>query len=137
MVRGILIGVGALLTLGFAAVTVALLYTGIHGTRLEFNGGELYYTRAVSEAEAKKLGDYLVKAKFYDGNPKTVQLTKTGSVFEVRMVVKPGVDRDPHYLKVSQAVCAELSANVFDNAEVKVHLCDDRLNTLRVVTVAG
>lgn len=42
------------------------------GTRLEFHGGDLYYTTGVTADEATRLGEYLVREQYFDGDPKTV-----------------------------------------------------------------
>jgi hypothetical protein len=57
------------------------------GPKLEFDGSELYYTTNVTEADAKKLGDFLVKEEFFKGEKKTVQLDKAGKTYHVRWVV--------------------------------------------------
>jgi hypothetical protein len=106
------------------------------GTKLNFGeNNELYYTTNVKEEEAKKLGDYLVKQEFFakDGNSRTVQLNKSGSTYEFRMVVKEGLDKDQATIDLMKTVGAELSEAVFSGATVDVHLCDDALKTLRVV----
>lgn len=106
------------------------------GTKLNFGeNNELYYTTNVKEEEAKKLGDYLVKEEFFakDGNSRTVQLNKSGSTYEFRMVVKEGLDKDQATIDLMKTVGAELSEAVFSGATVDVHLCDDALKTLRVV----
>lgn len=107
-----------------------------YGTKLSFGeNNELYYTTNVKEEEAKKLGDYLVKEEFFakDGNSRTVQLNKSGSTYEFRMVVKEGLDKDQATVDLMKTVAAELSKGVFNGATVDVHLCDDTLKTLRVV----
>ncbi|MDQ6625030.1 MAG: hypothetical protein M3Y69_02655 [Verrucomicrobiota bacterium] len=104
-----------------------------HGKKLEFNGGELYYTSAVTEAETKKLGEYLVKESFFDGTKKTAQLNKSGSTYEFRVVAKPGVADNPKMIELFKTVAAELSTNVFNGSEVVVHLCDDSLKTVKVI----
>lgn len=102
------------------------------GKKLEYNGGELYYTSSVTKAEAERLGRYLAKG-FFDGNRKTVQLTKTGNTYEFRMVVKKGIETDPEYIEAAKAFAGEMSEEVFNGSPVDIHLCDDRLKTLRVV----
>ena len=42
------------------------------GTKIEFNGGDLFYTENVTETEAKKLGNYLVEQGFYYGKSKSI-----------------------------------------------------------------
>ncbi len=69
--------------------------TGVnHGTLLTFNKGELYYTSSVTEVEARKLGNYLVKEKFFNGRPKIIQLNRSGGTIEVRLVAKKGIEQD-------------------------------------------
>ncbi len=74
-------------------ILTVLLAVGLacssYGTKLDFNGGELYYTDNVTEADAKKLGDYLVKSGFFGGRQVTVQLDKAGATYQFRMVVLP------------------------------------------------
>jgi hypothetical protein len=105
-----------------------------YGTRLTFNKGELYYTAAVTKDEAQKLGDFLVREKFFDGNEKTVQLNKAAGVYEVRMVIKKGFDQDPHNLELFKEFAAQISRDVYGSAPVDIHLCDEYLKTLRVVS---
>ena len=104
-----------------------------HGTLLEFNGGELYYTSNVTLAEANKLGKYCVKEEFFDGNRKTIQLDKEGSTYLFRMVVKKGLENDQEFINIAKVTAAELSQNVFNGKQVDIHLCDENLKTLRVV----
>lgn len=104
-----------------------------YGTKLEYNGGELYYTKNVTETEAKKLGDYLVKEKFFDGQEKSVQLDKEGSTYQFRMVIKKELQNDDSYAENAKSVATELSENVFSKAPTEVHLCDETLKTIRVV----
>ena len=103
------------------------------GTRLEFNGGELYYTSSVTLEEATRLGEYMVESGFYDGNEKTVQLTKTGATYEFRMVIMEGLDEDQEYIFIAGMYALELSRKVFDGSPVDIHLCDVQLETLRVI----
>jgi hypothetical protein len=104
-----------------------------YGEKLEYNGGELYYTKNVTETEAKKLGDYMVKEGFYDGTKKSVQLDKDGSTYQFRMVVLKDKQNDPATAATMKTVANELSQNVFNNAPTEVHICDDQLKTLQVV----
>jgi hypothetical protein len=104
------------------------------GTRLTFNGGELFYTASVSEPEARRLGQFLVTEKFFDGEQKSVQITRVGSRYEFRMVIKTEFEQDQDYLGLCKELAGELSQGVFNGAQVDIHLCDSRLNTIRVIT---
>jgi preprotein translocase subunit SecF len=122
---------------GMLAVAV-MLFIGLacsgHGTKIEYNGGELYYTDNVTEAEAKKLGDYLVKQEFFDGKPKSVQIEKSGSTYQFRMVVVPEKQNDESTLQIFKAFAKQLSTDVFNGAPTELHVCDEQLKTLKVVT---
>jgi hypothetical protein len=104
-----------------------------YGKKLTFNGGELYYTSQATEAEAKKLGEYLVKEKFFDGKKKTVQLNKDGDTYQFRMVVLKDAEKGANVVESFTSVAKEISENVFNGGKVVVHLCDDHLKTLRVI----
>jgi hypothetical protein len=104
-----------------------------YGKKLTFNGGELYYTSQVAETDAKKLGEYLVKEKFFDGTRKTVQLNKNGGTYEFRIVMIKDGEKATNTVETFTSVSKELSENVFDGSKVVVHLCDDHLKTLRVI----
>jgi hypothetical protein len=99
--------------------------------KLTFNGGDLYYSSKVTEADAKKLGNYLVEDKFFDGTQKTVKLNKSGGNYEFRMVLKDA-ENDPGAEKKYSAVSRELSQKAFSGQRVVIHLCDKDFKTLVV-----
>ncbi len=104
-----------------------------YGTKLEYNGGEVYYTDKVTETEAKKLGEYLVKEEFFDGKPKTVQLDKAGAVYQFRMVVQKEKQSDEQTMELMKVFAGQLSSDVFNDAPVEMHVCDESLKTIRVI----
>jgi len=103
-----------------------------YGTKKMFNGTELYYTSAVTEKEVDKLGAWLITEGFADGEEKSVQLNKTGNTYEFRIVVKKGLHQDRETIDYMKELGMYLRS-VFDGANVDVHMCDERLKTLRVV----
>jgi len=103
------------------------------GTKKTFKGFEVYYTSAVTEKEADKLGAWLIANEWADGEEKTAQLTKTGKTYEVKMVVKKGIEQDQEFIDAFKALAIHLKFEVFDGQAVDIHLCDDWLKTLRVV----
>lgn len=105
-----------------------------YGTELKYGNGRLFYTPAVTETDAKKLGDYLNGLRFFDGAEKSAQIDKQGEKYEFRFPVKKEFENDEAFLANSKQTCKELSAQVFGGAPVEVHLCDNKLKTLRVVT---
>ena len=121
----------AIILIGIALLRLASCHD--YGKKLTFNGGDLYYTSQVTEADAQKLGNYLVKEKFFDGTKKTVQLNKNGETYEFRMVMIKDAEKAPNTVETFTAVSKELSENVFNGGKVVVHLCDDHLKTLRAI----
>jgi hypothetical protein len=115
------------------ALTLVLAGCTNYGTKLEFNKGELYYTEKVTEAEAKKLGNFLVEASFFNGDEKSVQLTKEGETYQIRYPVKEGFEKDANYEKTAAFFGAALSKELFDNKPVEIHMTDDGLKTVKVV----
>ena len=106
------------------------------GKQITKNGLQLFYTDNVSEEEAKRLINYLVKSEFVDGEQKTVQLNKSGKTYEFRMVVKKGIEQDQEYIEIGKYFTIELSESVFNNSPVDIHLCDELLNTIRVIPMS-
>ena len=104
------------------------------GKMLEFNGGEIYYTRTVTEADVRRLGDYMVKQRVFDGTRKMIQLNKTGSTYEIRAVVKKGSENSAGFDDFFKTLVKELRDKVFKGSDVVVHLCDDQMKTLRVIS---
>ena len=104
-----------------------------YGTKLEFNGTEVYYTKNVTEEMANKLGKYLVDAEFVDGDEKAVQLDKIDGTYQFRMVTQDGVANNEEWLPTFKAFVVELKEAVFPNDNVELHLCNDGLETLQVV----
>jgi hypothetical protein len=102
------------------------------GDEKTYNGVELYHTKSVTDAEASKLGNYLVTSQFADGKDKTVQLTKSGDVYQFNFVVKNGVEKDTSIVKNTKLFASILSAQVFNGAKVEVHMCDEYMKSLKV-----
>ncbi len=103
-----------------------------YGEKLEFNGTDVYYTDLVTEAEAQKLGEYLVESEFADGGEKSVQLSKRDSTYLFRMVVIDGVTEDSTNDVTFLAMTYTLSFGAFDGAPVELEACDDTFETIRV-----
>jgi hypothetical protein len=104
-----------------------------HGNKLSFNNGELYYTESVQKSDAEKLGSYLQNEGFFNGEKRTVQLNKNGKTWEFRMVVKEGTENDDQYINLFGFFSLQLSKAVFDNQPVDIHLCNNELETLKVI----
>lgn len=101
-----------------------------YGRKLKYDWGELYYTSSVTESEANDLGRYLGQRGF---NTKMAQIDKTGSTYEFRATIKKGLENDQECIQSAKRFGKELSINVFGGNPVDMHLCDEKLKTIRVV----
>ena len=119
----------ALLAILFMAVMGCQNY----GKETSAKGVQIFYTPQVTMAEVEDLKRVLVSSGFADGNPKTVQYTKEGNTYQFRMVTKKGIHLDPKFQQAFQLMTKELSQGLFQGRhKVDVHVCDDRLKTIRV-----
>jgi hypothetical protein len=101
---------------------------------------EVFYTHTVSEADARRLIQFLQQAGIFavkdernvpelqvredrrrDG--KTVQLSRNGKIFIVAFVVKDGAWNDLRIIDFFQDLRQQLSPNVFGGSPVAIHLC--------------
>ncbi|MGW8121062.1 hypothetical protein ACV07N_00270 [Roseivirga echinicomitans] len=115
-----------------AVVTFFIFSSSSYGDKLEFNGTDVYYTDLVTEADAQRLGEYLIESEFADGNGKSVQLTKRDSTYLFRMVVVDGVTEDSTKDISFQALAMLISMQVFNDAPVELEACSNTFETLRV-----
>lgn len=95
-----------------------------------FNGVQLHHSEGITDAEVDSLGNYLVRSKFADGGAKTVQLTKSGSTFQFRFVIRPGYEKDSAFIQNCRIFAGQLSNDVFKRSPVEIQMCDDAMNTL-------
>ena len=106
-----------------------------YGKLIKYGSDELYYTSSVSAAQASILGEYLLEYEFFTNQGVAVQLNKVGGTYEFRMIIKEGLENDQDFIEIAKLMSAELSYDVFDDAQVDIHLCDEYFNTLRVVVL--
>ena len=111
-----------LLTLLFA--TVLITACSSHGKEKDFKGVQLFYTDAITEAEADSLGSFLEFSGFADGTEKTVQITREGDVYQFRMVVVDDYDAEEGYEAMFRIFARDLSENVFRGKKVELHACN-------------
>jgi hypothetical protein len=130
------ISLGGLVLLCVAGLALFVVYGDqmMYGKEIKLNSGsQLFYTSAVTEAEARKLADYLNEDSSNNSNRVSYQLNKNGTVYQVRMVVKDGMSQNELYAAVAAVWGQKISEQVFERAPVEVHLCDTSFKTLRVV----
>ena len=107
------------------------------GKKLMFKKGELYYTKNVNEADAKKLGDYLVSQDFFTDQKRiTVQLDKRTETYLFRLVVLPEYVDKADYIDLWTNMSGVLSRDVFNGSPVEIQFCNDRLESKRTIPAA-
>lgn len=132
--------ISVLIVLGFC-VRFFALFTGPSGhgpgTLLTFNRGQLLYKAPVTEAEARRLGQYLVENNFFDGEQKTTQISKTDNKYVFRMVLKKGIEPGTFLSEILRTFGGQISSAVFNGVPVEMHLCDDMFKTISVLPPAS
>ena len=103
-----------------------------YGKMKTYNGVDLYHKAPVTDAEAERLGIYLIGAKFADSTEKSVQITRVGPVYQFRFVIKEANQNDTALFKYFKVFSAELSNEVFNGAPVDIHICDNHFKTIRI-----
>ncbi|MGN6568817.1 MAG: hypothetical protein ACTHJ0_12725 [Flavipsychrobacter sp.] len=122
----------ALLTLSF--LIFSIIGCTSYGPKKVFGNTDIYYTSSVTTSEVDALGDYFIKTGLdKNGQHKTTKLDKSGNTYEVSVVVKKGLELDQQYMDVLKKYAAYISHDVFNNAPLEIHVCDNHLKTLRVV----
>ena len=107
-----------------------------YGKKLQYKKGELYYTKAVNEAEAKKLGEFLQDKKYFtDDKEVTVQVDKSGDIYAVRYAFVEGLENNQDVVNELKAWNREMSQKVFDGKKVETHMCDKHLETKKVISM--
>lgn len=108
-----------------------------HGSKININPkSEVFYKGDVTEAEAKKLGNFLLKQGYFTTvDSRSVQLLKEGDIYIVKFVVdeeKLKKDRENVLLgfKVWQMWIQD---GVFGGAKTKLVLADNQLKDLQPV----
>lgn len=103
-----------------------------YGTKIDYKAGELYYTEAVTEAEAKKVGDVLQQYDYFnDQNEVSVQLHKVDGTYQLRFVVQPDKIEDASIIEAFTIIGTLVREAALDNAPTVVHLTDDELETIK------
>lgn len=117
-----------------AVVVAGLSSCNNYGTKKVFNDIELYYTDKVTVSEADALGNYMKDEDGKEGkDTKTIQLNKEGDVFQVRMVIKENYLKDKEYFETMKILANALSEEVFKGEKVEIHMCNDKLETQKVI----
>jgi hypothetical protein len=103
------------------------------GGKLDLNNGTLIYTEDVDSKVAHKLGSYLNEQGFFSDEKKSVKLDLKGDTWQFMMVLKEGAENDDQYSYLLGIFAKQLSRDVFNNEPVDIHICNNKLESLKVV----
>ena len=126
--------------IGIVAIVAACfgMYASSYGSRLEFNGGEVFYTADANESDATRLGEYLAgELGFFDGREKSVQLDQQDGKMIVRFCVQEGAENDKEVEIAFRAIQTLLSASVFKDRAIELQLCDERFRALKTLDASS
>ncbi len=123
-----------LLLLAAAATLSSCNFFNNYGKKVAFGESEVYYKGdGVTEADAKKLGDYLIESKILDKKShKSVQLTNDGEDYIAHFVVDEKAFTDAvrlYWWKLQ----FDLGKEVFGGQPVRIALASDELKDKEVL----
>lgn len=109
-----------------------------YGRKLEFGKLEVYYTGNVTEDQARKLGEFLSRAK--SDKPRSVQLDRKGGAYLLRMVVVDDYrdlfgSSSRNYRADFRILAAFVSKNILDGNPVEIHLTNKHFETREVIAI--
>jgi hypothetical protein len=126
---------------GTAAVLVAaLFYIGVSNepSRLAFKKGELYYAKPVTEAEAGRVGQFLLDREFFsDGKALTVRLDRNEARYQLQFVINPSYADDLIFATQLGVMGHDISRDVLGGKPLDVLLSDNRWKPLRAVPASA
>jgi len=95
---------------------------------------EIRYTNKVMMSDVEKLKGFLIDYNFAsDRVEKTVELDRENMTYIFKLVIPNNKLEDNAVVSYLTLLKGELSKNVFSRLPVKIHLCDDMMNTLKVI----
>lgn len=109
-----------------------------HGEKIKFEGFDVYYGKGATKGDAQKLGDYFVGLGLNEASSdrKSMQVQKSGDTYVVKFIVSDDAEIDPQKVESFEFIGYMLSALVFNETPVDVHLCGDGFQTRKELRFA-
>lgn len=108
-----------------------------YGKKYKVNDKSSVYYKGdgVTEADAKKLGDYLLQGQYFDTKTdKAVQITKDGDTYVLHFVVdKDKLEKNRDAVGTFWRLQYTISEDVFNEKPIKIILADDHLKDIQPV----
>jgi hypothetical protein len=103
------------------------------GQKLDVADADFYYKDPVTKEEAQAVYQFVKEDRAGIADRFGCQVTRSGSTYEVRFPVKKGMENDDATQRSMKLLGRRLASRAFKGQPVDVHLCDENLNTLRVI----
>ncbi len=106
------------------------------GERIDLDHGAIYHTPAVEPETARRLGAYLSDARFFSDAIPFVQLDRardspTGT-YIFRIALRNAENVDSTTVRAARSIGLPISREVLGEIPVRVELCDEDLNPIRI-----
>lgn len=104
------------------------------GKSVKIYNNELFYTDNISTEEVDKLVKYLQYTQVFTKNTNMdVKIDKKKDIYIFSLIINKEYLEDERLNSLAKSLSRGLSNGVFNN-KVEVHICDNKLHTLRVVS---
>ncbi|WP_447985835.1 hypothetical protein [Nitrospira sp. Nam74] len=120
-------------------VAVYCLFPTNSDTRLTFKQGELYYREPVTQADAEKIGEYLVRQQsFSDEKAATVRLSQERERYRVGFVIDPPITGDLNLRALIGfgMMGSGISREALEGRPAEVAFYDNHLEPIRIVPMS-
>lgn len=113
-------------------VAAGLVACSNYGKKVKVEGtkGEVYYKGSgVNESDARRLGDYLKNAGFFQSDkPASIQLVRDGDVYTVRFVYnKEYYEKNKNLEDVFKSMAVRMSKELFNGKKVNIALANNHM----------
>jgi hypothetical protein len=107
-----------------------------YGEKAKSGYVEVYYETEALKNKATEIAKYLDKNEFSKDHTTSFKLTKD-SLYNVRMVVKEGAEKDASNDMTFMSIGYVLSMEVFNNQPINFMLCDNSFKTLKTIPITA
>lgn len=121
----------------FIALMIALsIYSeAVPKNSVAYGKNNVYYTNAVSESEAKKLGNYLKSQKMFTDNSEfDIKIDKEKNTYVYSIIVKDSTyTNNQEFINSMKEISKAISKDVFNNSPVRIDICNDQFKVLKSI----
>lgn len=117
-----------------ASIIAIRIYTiDMPENSITYGQNKVYYTNAIKESEARKLGDYFKGDIFTDTSKIDVKIDKEQNTYVFSLIVNDDTINNQEFINSMKDCSKDLSKDIFNNNPVRVDLCNDRFNVLKSI----